>query len=739
LPFISTLIASISAGLSSIAVGLGFSAAQAGVIASSILKFGASVLINAASAAIFGKKASAEDVGRELSQPSSAPAYRYVYGEVRATGTPVGTPVNGEFIYGCWLLNSRVSDLSSVTLYLDKREVVLTGDVFNLLGLGATATEDPFLDHVTAWVGRGAQTAPPLAFTNEALWEEGVSEDFWKTTDAWNGCTVIFLRIKAGAQGDRQERWPSSPPLVEVEGRWSKVYDVRDPSQDPDDQSTWAWSENHALCVRDVLTQNPIRQYQEDQLHDSFGDGADICDEVISLKSGGSESRYVCGGTVLFSDGEIEDQIVPMLVSGAADFVRVGGKLGYVAGAYHAPEVTLTYLLGDGFEFPDLSPGDELVNELRVTYLSPTRGYETAELRPWSIPGALSEDGGVPSKKTLSLPFCPSATQAMRVRKITGLRQRRQERISGGQLPPEAFNLIGGATATIELPEPYDVLDGVYEIESIHPGLDPLGESGEVALRLPAGLVKHSAAIYDWTAVTDEEDIYDEPYESARSGTDAPGAISVTTGGSVNIVSGGAIISRILFAFEPSASSGVTAYEWQFREVGGEYTTGGLIDGEVRDVSGDVFGYFTGVAATSYDLRASAIGPNGRSAWVEITGVSPVAVVTKNMFDKSKISPESVMTAAGAQSSTVSYHLSDFILVEPGTTYNAEGANQGMRYYTAFDAGKVAVPASGSDVGGTNITVPASGVYFYRVSIYATDLDTFQFEVGTEPTDYVPY
>ena len=616
MPFLAPVIAAVGGAITSAAVALGFSAAAAGAISSAVIQFGVSFLINTAISAIFGKTPKVQDVARDLAQPTTAPAYRFVYGETRATGTPVGTPVKGKKIYGAWLLSSRPSELSTFTLYLDKREVVLTGDAFDLDGPGATATEDPFSGHVTVWVSRGDHTAPPTEFTDDAAYVEGSADHLWKTTDAWKGRTMIWLKLDAGDSGKRQERWPSTPPLVEVEGRWSLVEDPR--------TGITAWSDNHALCVRDALMNNPIRGYRAEQLHSSFdADGPNACDQVVTLNSGGSENRYICGGTLVFNEGEIEDQLNPMMISGAADFIRVGGKLGYAAGVYREPTETLTYLLGEGFEFPDMLPGAELVNQLRVSYLSAARGYETADLTPWDIPGALAADGGVPAVKTVDLPFCPSPTQAMRVRKITGLRQRRQERIQGGTLPPEAFNLVGGATVTIALPSPYDALDGVYEIEGIHPGLDPIGESGEVAMRLPASLVKHDAAIYDWVPADDEEEVFDEEYDDERTGTADPGAISVTTGDAVNLNTGGTIIPRIRFAFPPSTSS-VTGYEWEFRNAGGDYQSGGLIGKDVSDGSGLVFGYLSGTPGQLYDIRVRAIGVNGTSDWVDITGVTPV-------------------------------------------------------------------------------------------------------------------
>ncbi len=667
MPFIAPVFAAIGAAASAvsgfvagIAGSLGFGAAAAGAIGNAFVQFGVSFLINSAISAIFGKKPMAQDVSRELAQPTTAPAYRFVYGETRATGTPVGTPVKGTKIYGAWLLNSRPSDLSTFTLFFDKREVVLTGDAFDLDGAGATATEGPFSGHVNVWVSRGDHTAPPAVFTSEAAYVEGTADHLWKETDASKGRTMIWLKLDAGDSGSRQERWPATPPLVEVEGKWSLVCDPRDAGQDLDDPTTWEWSENHALCVRDALAQNPIRNYREGQIHVSFNaDGPDACDERINLNSGGTEARYTCAGTVVWSEGEIEDQLNPMMISGAADFIRIGGQLGYAAGVYRAPTHTLTYLLGDSFEFPDMMPGSELINQMRVTYLNAVRGYETAELSPWAIPGALASDGGVPAVKTLDLPFCPSPTQGMRVRKITGLRLRREERIEGGTLPPEAFDLVGGSTVTVAFPGHYDALNGVYEIESIHPGMDPIGESGQVAMRLPASLVKHDPAIYSWDETTEEEEIFNEPYDGTRKGTAEPGPISATTGYAVNLNTGGTIIPRIRFAFDPSTSE-VISYEWQYRLDGGDYQSGSIIGKDIRDGSGKVFEFLNGTPGQLYDIRVRAIGTNGTSGWSEVTGVTPVVDIEIDI-------PIEGAAVGGADEITVSFRTpndADFRAIE---------------------------------------------------------------------------
>lgn len=623
----------LAVGVALWANGAGFMASFAGAfgiaqgtLAFAALKLGGSLLLSSAMNALLAPQMSAQDTAQQLALPTNAPAYRFVYGHARAVGTPVGTPVRGSsaesIIWGCWLLNSRPSDLSDWKLFLDKREVLHSGDPFDFtMSGGANCTAFPFQDHCKIWIGRGDQTSPPAEYLADAPWSVG-NEDLWLATDAWRGRTVVWIKLRAGGSKNRRRRWPSSPPLVEMEGKFSRVWDPRDGAQSLASPATWTWSENHALCTMDAATQSPVRPYQLANLHlGSWTDGADVSDQNVALLAGGTEKKYTCSGTLVFNGQEVEDLLNPMFASGAADVIRIGGKLGYAAGAYRAPAVSLDYLLGQGFEAVDMIEGDALVNELRVSYISPSRGYDVANLKPWSIPGALAADGGLPAVRDLELSFCKSPTQAMRVRKIIGGRLRRQERLTGGELPPEALDLVGGATLTLSLPAPYDVLGGIYEVESVHPAFDLLGDSG-VAVRIPASLVKHSSAIYDWTPATDEEALVEQPYDSTRAGISLPGVITVTTGAGVDLDTGGTVIPRLRFAFDPSPSADLDGYEWQYRVDGGSWTPGGVIGNEVLDGVGKVFDYLVASIAHVYDIRVCAMSQGEGSDWREVLSLT---------------------------------------------------------------------------------------------------------------------
>lgn len=598
--------------------GISLTTAAGGLtLAGTLVNLAGSTLLSSAARALSRPRGS-QQVLRDLAMPQALPSKRFVYGQTRAVGTPIALRVVGEYLYACWLFNSRESE-GEFDLILDKRRVTLSGDPYDFAGAGGAATNDQFTDHLTVWFGRGDQTQPPATILADAPWAVADPQLF-RDSDAGRGCTVVWAKIRAGGSGQRQERWPNSPPYAELEGKFSKVWDPRDGAQDADDAATWTWSDNHRLCVLDALRQNPVRPYQLRNLNlTQWQDAADAADQLVSLKSGGTEKRYRARGTLVFSGAELEDLLAPMMAAGAADFVRTGGRLGITTGIWDGVAYTLHDLL-DYMTCSSLKRGEDLPTQIRASYVSAAREYEAAELPAWDIPGAQAADGGVPAVVTYDLEWAGSPTQAQRCRKILGLKARSQRSLSG-IAPPSAFTCVSGSVVQVSLPAPFNSRDGTYEVVSIHPALDPVGTSG-VALRCPIELTETSAAIYAWDAATDEIDIEDPVYDASRPGVQMPGAISVTSGPGVDLDNGGSLVPRMRFAFAPSGSSGVEGYEWQWRVAGGAYQSGGVIDPEAVDGGGDAYGFLNlSSVSAAHDIRIRTTAAAGQSGWREITGV----------------------------------------------------------------------------------------------------------------------
>jgi hypothetical protein len=124
-----------------------------------------------------------------------------------------------------------------------------------------------------------------------------------------------------------------------------------------------------------------------------------------------------------------------------------------------------------------------------------------------------------------------------------------------------------------------------------------------------------------------------------------------------------------------------------------------------------------------------------------VTGEQTVSKVGKNLFNKATITTGAYLTTDGGITQTVDFDTTDYIAISPSTTYYLpQTSTRRLKYY---NANKVALTndwdiASGAT--GQAITTP-SGAYYVRFSFdnRTTDINTFQFELGSTPTTYAPY
>ena len=131
------------------------------------------------------------------------------------------------------------------------------------------------------------------------------------------------------------------------------------------------------------------------------------------------------------------------------------------------------------------------------------------------------------------------------------------------------------------------------------------------------------------------------------------------------------------------------------------------------------------------------------SADIALDSVAPLQtqfiINSVNLFDEST-TESGFRGSSGTLIASSSYRVSDFIEVLPSTTYVSSnaGASSSMRFYTAYDESKVVVPSEGSDSSATSISVPATGVKYYKITREVSKT-YFQLEEAVTPTSYVPY
>lgn len=138
-----------------------------------------------------------------------------------------------------------------------------------------------------------AYAGPVAAFSSSGLW----------TTDhRGDGQASLFLEARATKQANQGKRFPYGVPSLSAEADLAFCWDFRDPDQDPNDSSTWAWTQNSAIICAWHLCFNEFGfrlDYRKALLPvlDLWIEEANICDEDVPLAGGGSEKRYQCNGT----------------------------------------------------------------------------------------------------------------------------------------------------------------------------------------------------------------------------------------------------------------------------------------------------------------------------------------------------------------------------------------------------------------------------------------------------------
>ena len=596
-----------------------------GVVGAAAIRVAGTALLNAGITALSGRQTgSQQDTRQRIAQATELPFKRHVRGRVFATGTPMPGVASGGYFYISYLINSRESE-GNIGLYLDSRVIQSTGDAYDFSGAGAAATNDPFLGYVNFWISLGDQTGPPAEFLADVPYHATTQPLGYKATDAGQGLTTIWLKIKRGSDGTFQDRWTGYPNVgVTALGDWSKVWDFTDATQSASDVSTHVFSSNPALHGVDLLMRNPFRPFPVEAIHLDLWEAKAVLDATsFPLKGGGSEPTYSIAGTTLFDGSEINDLLDPIMLASASQIVRSSGRVGVSAGA--AKDVCFT--VTDMEALPTIStilPPEQQYDEVHVTYSPIDRDGVPASLRPYTIPGVLPDplSGGLPRVLSVDLAMCSSGTQAQRIRNIMGKRSAYMKELKGGVLWPEAFVAIAGSWVTYNTE--FTAMNGTFEVVSTSPMASPVGDSDGMAYRIPVAVRATGADIYAFDPATDEEDVIVYPFVYDEQRTLPPGAISIQTGDTVNQDTGGTIIPRVKFSVAQSESPNVERYEYQYTEQGQPFANSSIIDAEAIADGVSVSGFFSGVVGQAYNLQVRAISSTGLSDFVSFTGATPV-------------------------------------------------------------------------------------------------------------------
>lgn len=366
----------------------------------------------------------------------------------------------------------------------------------------------------------------------------------WTADHRLEGLFITVMACIPATEKTFQKTYPNGPPAVYVIAEMAPVYDPRDPAQVWSDPNTWKYSDNVALAIlhyltairgTDSVTGQPVPfgfGFPQSRIDlPSFIAYANVCDQAVPLKAGGTEKRYRIGGTFDMGTEERKTVLNRLLSTGDAEIYQgADGKIAVRGGVWTAPTVTITadHILGYDFE----GGADKLAtfNRLKVNFSDPKNDYQVIEADPWDdLASQMGSPNGV-TTQDLSLPMVQSHAQARRLAKIATAKANPTYKLT---LTTDLYGLLALGERTIKVVLPELGIDTTFLVTAFTEAADGTCKIGISSL---------GPGAYAWTAGA-EEGIAPAVADTTKQPTIVPDVVNpvlsierTTTSGTVSVL-----------------------------------------------------------------------------------------------------------------------------------------------------------------------------------------------------------
>lgn len=373
--------------------------------------------------------------------------HQVIYGETKVGGAVfyrANTGGGNQYRHVCVAFAGHEID-SYQEIYLNDEQVTLDGSG------NVTAPAAYVGARILTHLGADDQTADSTLVSE-------VTE--WTTAHRARGVAYLYARYDTTQITDGE-------PVMTAVIRGKKVYDPREVSHDPDDDSTWVWSNNNALCIRDYLASDYGLSATSDELNDTaISTAADVCDEDVS-----GASRFTLNGAFTL-DSQPDSIISAMLSSMAGMFWFAQGQWGMKAAKYEAPVLSLNQDdLRGPIEVATRNSRRQNFNTVRGIYRGSETNWQESDFTEVTNATYVTEDGGLEVAAELPLLFTDTDVMAQRIATISLKRNRKQISVTA-PFGLEALKVGIGGTVKLTLTR-RGWVDKVFEVNDWRFGMTP--------------------------------------------------------------------------------------------------------------------------------------------------------------------------------------------------------------------------------------------------------------------------
>ena len=347
---------------------------------------------------------------------------RFIYGEMIVNGHLVFQETAGaskKDLYRVVYLGEGPIQ-SATEVYFNDEQISLVGDLDNT---GALIITTAYNGYASARVGLNGNAGSSSSYLSsiDLVGQTSWTNNHKMTGNAWLAYKLIH----------NNEVWTQGVPQVRVKVQGRKVYDPRldgggvgggSGSHRYDNEATWAFSENSALCILDFLI-NGMDVDPSDIDMAAMRTAADICDEDVNIyaSSGSSttQKRYTTNG-VAFLDDEVIATLEQLLAPCHGLLIEEGGVLRLVVpkDGTNVPVVGLTE--DDMISEVNININAEVqsrINKVAGTFNDKESSYQTVDFSPISSSSLITSDGREHLQQ-IDLAFVTDEARAQRIASI---------------------------------------------------------------------------------------------------------------------------------------------------------------------------------------------------------------------------------------------------------------------------------------------------------------------------------
>ncbi|MBB1419938.1 hypothetical protein H5187_22150, partial [Pseudoalteromonas sp. SG44-1] len=248
--------------------------------------------------------------------------------------------------------------------------------------------------------------------------------------------------------------------------RGARVWDPRDTSQDPDDETTWLWSQNAVLCALHYVRFYGAYEVPFSRLPLQWWIAAiNVCDEDAEFTDAQgvvtTEPRYTTNGSFTFSTKPI-DVLNQLEACFAGKIFRQMGQWYVRVGAWYGNP---TYTINQDDVHGNIkikwhADLRDRANVVRATFTDPEQNYDRTDAPPVVSAGYQTIDNQI-LEKSISLPFVRSSTTAQRLATI----YLEQTRLGEIELPLKHKGLAAAVGRTVLLNLPRESINNkIYRV-----------------------------------------------------------------------------------------------------------------------------------------------------------------------------------------------------------------------------------------------------------------------------------